>query len=416
MYRLTGPLLVWLAATATAPRQKRFLKRCEESESCVNINNCMNWCEMVEAMGASGLSLAQRRQFNHNKCGFDGLEPRLCCHKKNISQFDVCNLKVKSTPTCGKILNDDSRIALGEAVPNPGAWPWMARLIYKENLLQFNRGVTYCGGTLVSVRHVVTAAHCCRQDATLGSPLAVVLGELDIGTEYDCVRSQDGCGADGEQGRQCLRQHRCKDKAEEYQVQSVITHEKYSTSGKLGTAIYDIAVLVVDRPVRLTTSIQPICLPAPARPPSFDSPHQALVLTGWGLLGNDGFKPSEFPQVLQQLRGLKERPLNDTEDAEGCRSLLRQVADLEDHHICVGKDDSNANGCNGDSGGPLSRLYRSEAKDEGFWELAGVVSFGVTTNCGSKTPLVLTRVGEPAILDWVRDKVGTSLPSTPEGA
>ena len=82
--------------------------------------------------------------------------------------------------------------------------------------------------------------------------------------------------------------------------------------------------------------------------------------------------------------------------------------------MCVWKPNSGANGCQGDSGGPVSELIRKDVYDKGFWELAGVVSFGVLPACGSNTPLILTRMADPSILNWVKETVGGALPMQPE--
>ena len=71
----------------------------------------------------------------------------------------------------------------------PGSWPWMARILYQKNFESDKNNLrTFCGGSLVSVWHVVTAARC-LEDAIIGNPVAVDLGEFDLRTEYDCLQT-----------------------------------------------------------------------------------------------------------------------------------------------------------------------------------------------------------------------------------
>ena len=80
----------------------------------------------------------------------------------------------------------------------------------------------------------------------------------------------------------------------------------------------------------------------------------------------------------------------------------------------VWKPGSGSNGCQGDSGGPVTEVIRKNKYDKGYWDLAGVVSFGVQgSTCAANTPLVLTRVSEPSILSWIKETVGKDLPSRP---
>merc|ERR1719158_1131427 len=126
----------------------------------------------------------------------------ICCQERFIEDSPVCDifqLKEPSPPltggplildpgTCGRVLiNLDERIFGGTDVSGPGAWPWIARILYPAN--DADPLTTFCGGALVSVKHVVTAAHCV-ENPTLGQPVAVMLGELDITQEYDRLDGQ----------------------------------------------------------------------------------------------------------------------------------------------------------------------------------------------------------------------------------
>ena len=226
-------------------------------------------------------------------------------------------------------------------------------------------------------------------------------------TEYDCNLTEDECGRSGSEERACFEEERCAARWERYEVKSSLVHPSYKKklgSGKDSKPQFDVAVLVLDRHVQVTTSIQPVCLPHPQSDEEKTSTF--LVLNGWGNIVK-GFGAGKSARVLQELKGLKETPLDE------CRKLVGRVASLETHHMCVWKRGSGSNGCQGDSGGPVSELIRKSTRDKGSWDLAGVVSFGVHSACASNTPLVLTRVSEPSILNWIKEMVGKDLPDRP---
>ena len=388
---------------------------CEDGKACVLMESCQDWCNQLQGAGIS--SQETRRMFNDNLCGFRGSDAKICCRKEKVTQQTSCDgshlASFHASPTietrhskheCGVPGNfQDSRVANGEDVPSPGAWPWMARLIYPAN--EESPEKTWCGGALVSRRHVITAAHCVEM-RNLGEPVAVVLGEVDITTEYDCMDTSERCGANGTQGQECYNRVSCVEPAVKYSVKTITVAPNYDDKGggeRFGRkfAINDIAVIELDEEVNFTNLVRPVCLPDAEKP--FDYPSSPMVLKGWG---NDvaGLGAPSSSTVLQMLPGLREIPLEDNEDLAGCRTKLGLP--LLQSQMCIESSETsaNSNACKGDSGGPVSLHHRESEHDPGHWQLVGVISFG-NGRCGSGVPLVVTRVGEPATLAWIKETI-----------
>ena len=96
-----------------------------------------------------------------------------------IDPFPVSNIP----PNCGLTTSGSQRVVNGLPAPLH-AWPWMAALGYDG--LGYSSGETeyLCGAALITVRHVVTAAHCIREDLT-----TVLLG-VRIGTQKAFIEMQ----------------------------------------------------------------------------------------------------------------------------------------------------------------------------------------------------------------------------------
>ena len=104
----------------------------------------------------------------------------ICCPSADVSETAACDLEdpkkrikvtdtskeiIKKTlfevPVCGKRTDRDlPRIAGGKDAP-PGDWPWMVQLYYSQR--RSSKPIFDCGGTLISLKTVLTGAHCLDQ-------------------------------------------------------------------------------------------------------------------------------------------------------------------------------------------------------------------------------------------------------------
>ena len=78
--------------------------------------------------------------------------------------------------------------------------------------------------------------------------------------------------------------------------------------------------------------------------------------------------------------------------------------------MCASTGLAGSTSCQGDSGGPLVR--NSDFLKQ-IWELAGVISFGISTCGNADFPLGLTRI-EGEVNLWLQEIVGRELPIHPK--
>ncbi|XP_017767890.1 PREDICTED: serine protease easter-like, partial [Nicrophorus vespilloides] len=111
-------------------------------------------------------------------------------------------------------------------------YPWMALLKY-----QTDQGSGYaCGGALISMRYVLTAAHCIV--GMFGKPIAVNLGEYDLSTERDCSYDYSDEGE-------------CAGPRQEIPIESIDVHPEYRRQNK--NKLHDIALIRLQRVAMYTS-------------------------------------------------------------------------------------------------------------------------------------------------------------------
>ncbi|XP_067386246.1 chymotrypsinogen B-like [Emydura macquarii macquarii] len=235
-------------------------------------------------------------------------------------------------PAIQPVVSGYARIVNGEEAV-PGSWPWQVSL-------QETSGWHFCGGSLVSERWVVTAAHCGVTRSNV-----VVLGEHDRSSSQETVQR--------------------------LAVQQVFTHPQYNTN----TNANDIALIKLATAAQLGRTVAPVCLAAAGE----QYPSGLLcVTTGWG---RTRYNALSTPSKLQQTA----LPLLTN---AACQSYWG--SSILDSMICAGAAGSSS--CMGDSGGPLV------CQESGVWTLVGIVSWG-SSRCATTVPAVYGRVS--VLRDWV---------------
>lgn len=232
-----------------------------------------------------------------------------------------------------------------------GSWPWQA--------LVTMRGMGWCGGSLLSNRWIVTAAHC--MDVS-GTTIAASDVEVRVGT------------LTRETGGQLVG------------VRQVIKHEGFDDI----TYDNDIALLELSNEVLFSPFVQPIEPILPVEEPSLAPERQLATVTGWGTTKFGGYGSSSLRQVSVPVI-----------HPGSCRSAAYSYGDaITDNMLCAGYGFGEKDSCQGDSGGPLV-----VPNGRGGFVLAGIVSWG--NNCAKPGyPGVYTRSAN--YRGWIETHTGLS--------
>ncbi|XP_061447604.1 serine protease 33-like [Rhineura floridana] len=239
------------------------------------------------------------------------------------------------------------RIVGGQA-SKIGAWPWQV------SICQNGRHV--CGGSLVARQWVVSAAHCFKQYPF--SDITVTLGAYQLGN--------------------------LSSNAQTIPVAQVICDIEFAGTGTRG----DIALLRLQRALKYTPYILPVCVPFPS---AVFPEGKACWVTGWGHIKY--WEPLPSPKTLQEVKV-------SLIDADKCNEMFSVPhpgssgsKPILDSMICAGYEKGGKDACQGDSGGPLVCAQNDS------WFLVGIVSWG--ENCALPyRPGVYTRV--TAYGDWLK--------------
>lgn len=299
---------------------------------------------------------------------------------------------------------DSAEKIVGGTKAAEGAYPFQVALlrVRRNPDGSFTPVAQFCGGTLVTARYVLTAAHCLAQGergkiSSITSPkdIAIMVGSTNL-----------------------------LGKADRILVKRVVTHPRYVP----GTSVNDIALLELERAPTTESGAQRVTVvtsetEATALPVNGD-----LTIIGWGM--TEAKRPSmdllettvkavdrnACNRVLTMARmqaGDLDRAFSDLSFTFNLSPVARKSLEqtivqnggsVTAQMICAGAEVDGRDTCPGDSGGPILRRLAN-----GQLVQVGVVSFGIG-QCGvAALPGVYTRLA--LYTDWMRQVVST--PSAP---
>jgi len=243
---------------------------------------------------------------------------------------------------CGRI---EEALIVGGTAASDREFPHMALIGYG------NFKVWLCGGSLISERFILSAAHCSSL-GSFGKAMWAQLGDV-------FVTPQGGTGTPLVE-----------------RIVQRITHPAYDQK----TSKNDIALFRLADKVTFNPNIRPICLHT-----STAINRTKVIASGWGLTSTGGPKSDVLNKVTLDLVSQR-----------SCQKSYTVNID-EKSMICaggvVGKDT-----CQGDSGGPIQVALKEPYC---MYAVLGVTSFG--KECGQETPAVYTRVSN--YLEWIEKTV-----------
>nr|AEM98353.1 venom serine protease [Bombus ardens ardens] len=314
---------------------------------CLGIRGCKPLLEMLQTQGHAAADFLRQ-----SVCKYENNDPIVCC--PNEQSRDDRGILVKygplRPPQCGFSNVSHTRV-VGGKLAKLGAWPWIAALGYIDCDEPDGEPFWGCGGSLISARHVLTAAHCVE----IFGLYVVRIGDLDLGRDDD--------GAHPVQ----------------IEIEYILEHTDYVN----GTYHDDIAILKLVEEVQFSEYVYPICLPVEDNLRNNNFERYYPLIAGWGSVGHHGPGSDDLLEVQVPV-------ISNTE----CKNSYARfaTAHVTDNVLCAGYTQGGKDACQGDSGGPLML-----PKKFTFYQI-GVVSYGFKC-AAAGYPGVYTRV--TSYLDFI---------------
>ncbi|XP_063705764.1 serine protease snake-like isoform X2 [Culicoides brevitarsis] len=279
-----------------------------------------------------------------------------CINRASTTTTPATPVGIRATMECQRLLQNrgpglDFHI-IGGTIVELGEYPHMVALGYESQEI----GVDYdfnCGGTLITKKHVLTAAHCLHP----AEPNIVRMGTVSL---VEAVY-------------------------QEIPVDKTVKHPGFSAATKAN----DIAILILTRDADISDPqvVYPACLESRS-----GNWGRNVTVTGWG-------KTEEQKKSSVLLKAdLLLVPNEDCTRRFNEAQIYAARKGINEGQLCAWDPTFKKDSCQGDSGGPL-HIFRNSTSF-----VVGITSFGV--GCASQLPGVYTRISH--YLPWIESIVWTT--------
>ncbi|XP_043561129.1 coagulation factor IX-like isoform X2 [Chiloscyllium plagiosum] len=227
-----------------------------------------------------------------------------------------------------------------------GECPWQVML------LDDNKQKGFCGGSILTEKWVITAAHCFYYPVTF----RVVVGEHNV--------------------------KKVEHTEKYHEVEKVVMYPKYNANRSRYD--HDIALILLKTPIQFNSLAIPVCVPEKRFAEKVLMTQAYGMVSGWGQLADKG--PTAL--VLRKIA-------IPYVDRSKCKESSKYS--VTGNMFCAGYPNGTKDACHGDSGGPHVTSYKNT------WFLTGIVSWGDGCAVSGKYGFY-TRVSR--YYSWIKDTIG----------